>query len=373
LRTLRVYRLGRVEYEDGLALMSLAGDAVRLGLPPQTDHLFLLEHPPVVTFGRGAKAQNLLASPAWLENEGFEVHETDRGGDVTYHGPGQIVAYPVLDLASRPDVRRYVAALEEAMIRTCRDYGLEAGRHPEHRGAWVGPRKVGAVGVHLSRWITSHGLAFNVAPDLRHFRAIVPCGIADPRLSVTSLVAELLERGAPPPRLGEVEERLASHLAATLELDRVDCEPDLRTVSVVPLASDGRLLLLRRSEARGHFWQPVTGRIEPGETPAEAASRELSEETGAVAPVVPLDYRHGFALDPGLTSSSEKGLRVVEETAFVAKLPEGFRCRLSSEHVDHGLLTLAEALPRVRFPGLRRAMRLAASLRVGELAPSTRS
>jgi len=358
-RALRVYRLGRVEYEDGLALMALAARRVGAGSPPATDYLFLLEHPPVVTFGRNAKATNLLAAPSWLAREGFEVHATDRGGDVTYHGPGQIVAYPVLDLSSRPDVRRYVSDLEEAMIRTCGDYGVEAGRHPEHRGAWVGPRKIGAVGVHFSRWITTHGLAFNLAPDLRHFQAIVPCGIADPRLGVTSLAAELEARGRPVPLRPEAEERLAAHLAALLERSPQERRPDLSTVSVVPRTEDGRILLLRRSEARGHFWQPVTGRIEQGESPHEAALRELSEETGATVPVAPLGYRHAFALDPSLAPKDQEGLYLVEETAFAAQLPPQFCCHLSSEHVAHGLFTLDEALEKVRFAGLRRALRLA--------------
>ena len=186
-RALAVHRLGRVEYEDGLALMRIAGAAVRAGAPPATDRLFLVEHPPVITLGRGASRAHIMAAPAWLERQGFELHETDRGGDVTYHGPGQIVGYPVVDLADRPDVRRYVAALEEAMIRACGDWGVEAGRHGGHRGAWVGRKKIGAVGVHLSRWITSHGFAFNHATDLAHFQVIVPCGTADPRLGVTSL------------------------------------------------------------------------------------------------------------------------------------------------------------------------------------------
>lgn len=362
-RALRVHRLGRVEYQDGLDLMARAAEAVRAGSPPDTDHLFLLEHPKVVTLGRAAKARNLLASPEFLAREGFEVHETDRGGDVTYHGPGQIVAYPVVDLSGRPDVHRYVADLEEAMIRTCADYGLAAGRHPEHRGAWVGPGKIGAVGVHLSRWVSSHGVALNISPDLADFRLIVPCGIADPRLSVTSLAAELAARGRAAPSLAEAEDRLATHLAALFERRREDASFDLHTVSVVARAEDGRLLLLRRSEARGGLWQPVTGRIEPGETAHSAAARELFEETGAAVPVEPLGYRHGFSLDPRLWHGGEPGLRLVEETAFVAHLGAGFTCRLSAEHVEHGWFTLAEALEKVRFAGLRRALGLAAAER----------
>ena len=126
MRTLLVHRLGRVEYQDGLRLMAIAGDHVRACEPPATDHLFLLEHPPVLTLGRGAGRAHIIAAPAWLEKQGFEIHETDRGGDVTYHGPGQIVGYPVFDLSDRPDVRKYVHGLEEAMIRACADFGVEA-------------------------------------------------------------------------------------------------------------------------------------------------------------------------------------------------------------------------------------------------------
>jgi lipoyl(octanoyl) transferase len=361
-RTLLVHRLGRVEYDDGLSLMRLAGDAVRAGSPRATDHLFLVEHPPVLTLGRSAGRANVLASPAWLEGQGFELHETDRGGDVTYHGPGQIVGYPVVDLSDRPDVRRYVGALEEAMIRACADHGVEAERHPEHRGAWVGPRKIGAVGVHLSRWITSHGFAFNHAPDLAHFQAIVPCGISDPRLGVTSLAAELERAGRPVPGRAAVEDALARHLADALGRGAARSPgPDLRTISVVPVSADGRVLLLRRSPERGGFWQQVTGRIERGEQPEAAARRELREETGADVPVVPLEYRHAFPLDPSLNRVRPGQLVLVEEVAFAARLPPGFEPRLSDEHAEHVWATPAEAIARLRFAGLRKAVKLAAA------------
>ncbi len=359
MRTLLVHRLGRVEYADGLALMQLAGEQVGRGNPPATDHLFLLEHPPVLTLGRGAAAANILASPAWLEQQGFEVHETDRGGDVTYHGPGQVVGYPVMDLSDRPDVRRYVSSLEEAMILTCADWGIEARRHSEHRGAWVGTRKIGAIGVHLSRWITSHGFAFNVAPDLTHFQVIVPCGIADPRLGVTSLAAELESLGRAAPSMAEVEERLATHLAAALDRERADRAVDLRTVSVTPLGGDGRVLLLQRSPERGGFWQPVPGRLEPGEPAEAAARRELLEETGADAPVSSLGYVHAFGLRPELAAPLGGGLKVAEESAWAARLPPGFRPRLSAEHAGWAWFAPGEALAALRFAGLRRALRLA--------------
>lgn len=357
MRSLLVHRLGRVEYADGLRLMELAAARVR-ARAPDADHLFLLEHPPVITLGRGAGRRNVLAAPAWLESRGFEIHETDRGGDVTYHGPGQVVGYPVLDLSDRPDVRRYVSALEEAMIRTCADAGVEAGRHPEHRGTWVGTRKIGAVGVHLSRWITSHGFAFNFDPELTHFQAIVPCGIADPRLGVTTLTRELLERGRAAPPGARVEEQLAGHLAGLLGREARPGPEPARTVSVVARGADGRVLLLRRGPERGGFWQPVTGRVEPGEDPAAAARRELQEETGADVPVEPLGYVHAFAVDEA-AAGRLGGAWTVCESAFAGRLPEGFAPRLGDEHVEAGWFGLADALALVPHAGLRRAVRLA--------------
>jgi lipoyl(octanoyl) transferase len=361
VRRLLIRRLGLVEYEDGLALMRLAADAVRAAQPPDTDHLFLLEHPPILTLGRGAGRGNILASPAWLEQRGYAIHETDRGGDVTWHGPGQLVAYPVLELGAAMGARRFVEALEEAMIRACADAGVEATRHPEHRGAWIGSRKIGAVGVHLSHGMTSHGLALNVRVELEQFQAIVPCGIADPRLGVTSLDRELGARGLPSPDEGAVAASLAGHLASALGRRGEESPPDVRTVSVVTVREDGCVLLLRRSPARGGFWQPVTGRIEPGEGPQEAARRELGEETGADVEVAPLRYRHAFPLDPALVPPKRPGLRICEETAFVARVPASFVPRLSEEHVAFEWCTPGAAAARPRYAGLRRAIRLATS------------
>ena len=369
MRTLRTYRLGRVEYEDGLSLMRLAAEAVRASAPPATDFLFLLEHPPIVTLGRSADRRNVLASSDWLESQGLEVHEADRGGDVTYHGPGQVVGYPVVDLADRPDVRRYVAALEEAMICACADHGLAAGRHPEHRGCWIEGRKIGAVGVHLSRWISSHGFAFNVRPEMGHFQAIVPCGIAESGLGVTSLEAELKALGRAAPPTSEVEDRLAAHLAEALGRRPSRGTVDLRTVSVVPVAPDGRVLLLRRVPERGGFWQPVTGRIEAGESSGACAERELREETGFEGPVRSLEYQHGFALSPGVNGVREGTLVVAEEFAFAAPLAEMTAPRLSHEHCEHGWFAPEAAATLVPFVGLRKAVRLAAALTARRVRP----
>jgi lipoyl(octanoyl) transferase len=152
------------------------------------DQLLLLQHPPVITLGvRGDGGRShIVATADALSRMGIETVETGRGGDVTYHGPGQIVGYPIIDLKpDRCDVHVYVRDVEEVMIRVCADYGVTAGRIPGLTGTWVGGDKIGAIGVRISRWVTSHGFAFNVATNLDHFRLIVPCGIADH--GVTSL------------------------------------------------------------------------------------------------------------------------------------------------------------------------------------------
>lgn len=190
MRTLEVRRLGVVPYADGLALQQQLVDDRRAGRIGDT--LLLLQHPHVLTIGvRKDGHRHVLATPERLAALGVDVHETGRGGDVTYHGPGQIVGYPILDLnPDRRDVHRYVRDLEDVMIRVCERHGLEADRIAGRSGTWVmspqlGPEKIGAIGVRVSRWITSHGFAFNVTTDLSYFGLIVPCGISD--RGVTSL------------------------------------------------------------------------------------------------------------------------------------------------------------------------------------------
>ncbi len=170
------------------------------------DTLLLLEHEPVFTLGRNAKQEHVLFPADALRARGFDVFDTGRGGDVTYHGPGQVVGYPILDLKpDRQDVHRYVRDLEEVMIRTCADYGFSAERIKGMSGCWVGQSKIGAIGVRLARWVTSHGFAFNVDVDLAPFELIVPCGIQGK--SVTSLRS--LGHAA---TISDVQERLALRL-----------------------------------------------------------------------------------------------------------------------------------------------------------------
>lgn len=182
------------------------------------DMLLLCEHPHVITLGRNAKRQNLLAGNQLLGEMNAELNSTNRGGDITYHGPGQIVGYPILDLNEhRRDVRWYVGQLEEVMIRTTADFGIAAHRVEGQHGAWIdgpsGEEKLGAIGVHLSRWVTSHGFAYNVSTDLRYFDLIVPCGIADKR--VTSLERALGRHVA----IEEVRDRTIAHFAAVFGFD----------------------------------------------------------------------------------------------------------------------------------------------------------
>jgi lipoyl(octanoyl) transferase len=185
-----VRRLGTISYEDGLALQAKLVEERRAGTIPDT--LLLLEHPPVITLGVKTRRgpNHIVATDEALANEGVTVHETGRGGDVTYHGPGQLVGYPILDLApDRKDVHVYVRNLEDVLIRTAAAFGIEAKRIPGLTGVWAGPdgqeAKLAAIGIRISRWITSHGFALNVSTNLDHFNLIVPCGIAD--RNVTSL------------------------------------------------------------------------------------------------------------------------------------------------------------------------------------------
>ena len=203
MRSLDVRRMGVVPYADALAFQRELVDERRAGRIG--DVLLLLQHPHVLTLGARAAGSrsHILAAPDTLDARGIEVHEAGRGGDVTYHGPGQLVGYPIMDLhPDRLDVHRYVRDLEEVLILTAADYGILAGRVEGLTGVWVGGEKLAAIGVRISRWVTSHGFALNVATDLDYFSLIVPCGITD--RGVTSLT-RLLGRPVEP---AEVESRV---------------------------------------------------------------------------------------------------------------------------------------------------------------------
>lgn len=178
--------LGEMAWDKAYALQQeLVEKRKRDEIP---DQFLLVEHPHVVTMGRNGHDSNLLASPEVLERSGIAFHQTNRGGDVTYHGPGQLVGYPILQLNNwKRDVHAYVRALEQMVINLLGEYGIEAGRVEGATGVWVGEAKICAIGVHLSRWVTCHGFALNVTTDLRYFQYIIPCGLTKPVTSLAQL------------------------------------------------------------------------------------------------------------------------------------------------------------------------------------------
>ena len=210
MRKCCVRELGRIDYGQALELQQQIATQRKQGTVG--DHLLLLEHPHVITLGRNGHVENLLASDEILSRAGISFYPTDRGGDVTYHGPGQLVGYPILDLRDwKRDVGAYVRAVEQSLIDTLAEFGIEAGRISKLTGVWVGDRKIAAIGVHLSRWVTSHGFALNVNTDLSYFQYIVPCGLTKP---VTSM-AQLGGRAS----LAEVSQVFAAHFGRVFECE----------------------------------------------------------------------------------------------------------------------------------------------------------
>jgi lipoyl(octanoyl) transferase len=206
--------LGCMPYAEALAIQHriAAERRQRLG----QDHLLFVEHPHVITIGRNGRGENLLVSEALLRHKGIELHYSDRGGDVTYHGPGQIVGYPIVDLREwKRDVGAYVRAIEQVLIDTLEEFGIHAGRIPKLTGVWTGEgelqAKIAAIGVHLSRWVSTHGFALNVTTDLSYFQYIVPCGLGRP---VTSM-----ERLGVRADTEEVKRTLSRHFGRLFDFD----------------------------------------------------------------------------------------------------------------------------------------------------------
>jgi lipoyl(octanoyl) transferase len=219
--------LGRVPYAEAVGLQLAARAAVKSGEGPE--RLFLLEHPHVYTLGRNASREDVLASPEWLRSRGVEIAECDRGGQVTYHGPGQLVGYPVIDLSpDRRDIRRYVRDLQETLVRTLAGYGIAAEPRDgqEYIGVWAGEEKIASIGVHLSRWITTHGFALNVSTDLSYFAGIIPCGLHQVRMTS---VERLLGRA---PALSEIAAVYARHFAEVFGRELVMADATSMAVAV---------------------------------------------------------------------------------------------------------------------------------------------
>lgn len=222
MRPLHVVDLGRMRYGEALGEQARLIDARKRGTGQDT--LLFVEHPHVVTMGRNGKTDNILASDEVLARTGIEYFETNRGGDVTYHGPGQLVGYPVLDLREwKRDVRAYFRGVEQSLIDALAGVGIGAERIPEpgFEGVWVQGAKIAAIGIHISRWITSHGFALNVDTDLTYFQYIVPCGLTKPVCSVRSVGSRAT--------WAEVQHAIAECFAKTFEYELVMAQQELQT------------------------------------------------------------------------------------------------------------------------------------------------
>ncbi len=213
-----VVNLGTVPYEDALELQrALARDRISGAIPE--DMLLLLEHPPVVTLGRATKARNMISSPEFLASKGVELFEVERGGDVTFHGPGQLVGYPIIDLKRhRLDLHWYLRQVEQALIDTLAAYSISAERNVGFTGVWTNGRKIASIGVHARDWVTWHGFALNVTTDLSYFDLIIPCGIDD--VTMTSIERELHHQDSqsPPITVDAAAEIAAKSFAALFDL-----------------------------------------------------------------------------------------------------------------------------------------------------------
>jgi lipoate-protein ligase B len=232
-RELLVVDLGRLRYADALALQRDVARA-RIAGDVDEDVLLLVEHDPVITLGRSSKSAHMLATPDFLQQRGVEVFEVERGGDVTFHGPGQLVGYPIIDLKQhRKDLHWYLRQVEQLLIDALASYGLAGDRRPPYTGVWIGDRKIASIGVHARDWVTWHGFALNIATDLHYFDLIVPCGIQAVRM--TSVDAELPGNS---PCFASVAESVVAAAATIFDLTpRRTWVGDLATALRAPLSA----------------------------------------------------------------------------------------------------------------------------------------
>ncbi len=225
-RVIKYCDLGFIDYDKAWRLQKAIFDKRLKG--EIEDIFLLLEHPNTYTLGKVAKREHLVGSEDYLKENNFSVYDIDRGGDITYHGPGQIVGYPIINLTDwKQDTHLYLRSLEETIIQTCREYGLETGRKEEYTGVWIEERKIAAIGIKVSRWITMHGFAFNINTNLDFFNGIIPCGIKDKE--VTSLQREFKRIF----EISEVKSLLLKHFAEIFRYDviqRTDAEDLLKLI-----------------------------------------------------------------------------------------------------------------------------------------------
>jgi lipoyl(octanoyl) transferase len=349
MRICELRNLHLVTYENGMRLQQKFVELRQNEAIP--DQLLLLEHPPVITLGRGGDIRNLLAPAAKLDEQRIRFFETTRGGDITYHGPGQLVGYPIIHLGEgKRDVRKYVTNVEEVLIRTVAEYGITADRAGGKRGIWVGNEKIAAIGVRIARWVTSHGFALNINTNLDHFRLITPCGLQG--TGVTS-IARIIGRDV---AIDEVREIAAAKFAEVFERDVVARSETIRLVKIV--VHDGeRVLLLHRRPERGNFWQPVSGTIDGDELPLDTARRELAEETGHAGDPEPIDLQQSFMIESQFLAAKYPLPIIATEIGFAFQLTAGSPIRIDpDEHDDYGWFTFAEAYEKIRWTDDREAL-----------------
>src|SRR5216684_3648865 len=349
MRRCDLRNLQLVTYENGIALQSKLVEMRQQEQIP--DQLLLLEHPPVITLGRGGKVENLLGTPQALAAQGVRFYQTTRGGDITYHGPGQVVGYPIMHLGEgRRDVRKYVTNVEEVLIRTVAELGITAGRVEGRRGIWVGNDKIAAIGVRIARWVTSHGFALNVSTNLDHFGLITPCGLQG--TGVTSIEREIGRRVP----LDEVRSLLTQKFAEVFDRDMLARSETIRLVKVM-VHDDHHILLLHRRRERGNFWQPITGSIEDGESPLETARREIVEETGNRAEPDDIELTQSFMIESAFLEARYPTPIIASEVGFVAQLDSTLPIRMDEEeHDEYGWFTFPDAYERIRWTDDREAL-----------------
>ncbi|MCL1907939.1 MAG: lipoyl(octanoyl) transferase LipB [Holophagaceae bacterium] len=330
------------------------------------DQILFLEHNPVFTLGRSANRADIHLAEGFLPIHGLEVHQINRGGQVTYHGPGQIVVYPICNLRrGRQDVNRLVYGLEQAMIETARSFGVATDRIAGYPGVWVkterGPEKLGAVGIHLRRWVSTHGIAFNLDPDMSHFQWITPCGISE--MGVCSL-RTILGEGCPSWNMAS--EYLARNISEMLAIEAMTVEEPSKSISATiwRRGTNGReVLVMMRNASEGQGWSSVTGMVEDGETQEEAAHRKTLEETGLRGQLAHLGLQHTFWIDPVLThiqpSESHKvdEPRFNTETCFHIEVPADSQVVMNrAEHGEYRWCAPEDAMQLMSWEGSKTAL-----------------
>ncbi len=342
-----------VEYQDGLRLQEILAREVRARTIPQ--QLVLLRHPPVVTLGRHGDPSGVIVGPEVLAARGVELFRVDRGGQATYHDPGQLVGYPILEAGQIGGARGLVALVEEALAEVLDAIGVEARTREGLPGSWTDRGKVAALGMRLDRGVSRHGFALNLSTAPDAWGLIVPCGLrGEAMVSVRELTGSV-------PDHRDLVSRIGAAFASRLGLDLEVSGPDLSSVLVL-IRRGNELLLLRRTQARGGFWQPVTGKVEHGETTEEAAVREILEETGLTGVRVrDLGYVHTFPMEPGIRDVDPPEPMFMEEHGFVASAAQGWEPRIDPrEHDLARWVTPREAQELLRWRGDRRAVELLA-------------